>query len=77
MDCFVLFCCKKFPVGLEILDEEGNGPYYLHELRKTGCSSLLQTGCTGFGWDSFFQSTWYGALFWIFAENRVDNIGMF
>ena len=31
--------------------------------------------CAGFGWDrvNFLHSSWYGAMFWICAENSVDN----
>lgn len=49
------------------------------ELRKTGCPFLLQIGCTGFGRDivNFLQSSRYWSLFWICAENRVDDRGMF
>lgn len=34
MNCFVLFCCKKIPLGLQILDEERNGPYYPPWIKK-------------------------------------------
>ena len=35
--------------------------------------------CTGFGWGrvNFLPSGWYGAVFWICVEHRVDNTEMF
>ena len=35
--------------------------------------------CAGFGWDrvNFLRSSWYGAMFWICAEDSVGNTGMF
>jgi len=35
--------------------------------------------CAGFDWDgvNFLHSSLYGAMFWISAENSVDNTGMF
>ena len=35
--------------------------------------------CAGLGWDrvNFLHSSWYGAMLWIYAENSVDNSGMF
>jgi len=35
--------------------------------------------CADFGWGSvnFLHSSHYGAMFWICAENSVDNTGMF
>ena len=46
--------------------------------RKKGSNSF---GCfsTGFGWDrvKFLHSNLYGTMFWICAENSVDNTLMF
>ena len=41
------------------------------------CTTLACSAC--FGWDrvNFLHSSWYGAMFWICAENSVDNSGMF
>ena len=38
----------------------------------------LLTGCAGFAWGrvNFLRSSWYGAMFCICAENRVDNTEM-
>jgi len=35
--------------------------------------------CADFGWDrvNFLHSSCYGTMFWILAENSVDNIEMF
>ena len=35
--------------------------------------------CADFVWGrvNFLHSNWYGATFWICAENSVDNTGMF
>ena len=35
--------------------------------------------CASFGWDrvNFLHRSWYGALFWVCAENSVDDTGMF
>ena len=35
--------------------------------------------CSGFGWSrvNVLHSSYYGAKFWICAENSVDNTGMF
>ena len=35
--------------------------------------------CAGFDWGrvNFLRSSWYEAMFWICAENSVDNTGMF
>lgn len=35
--------------------------------------------CTGFRWGrvTFLNSSLYGAMFWICADDNVDNTGMF
>ena len=35
--------------------------------------------CAGFDWNrvNFFHSSYYGTMFWICAENSIDNTGVF
>ena len=44
-------------------------------LRPTAYLDVLVLGC----WDAanFLHSSWYGAMFWICAENSVDNTERF
>ena len=39
----------------------------------------MESCCTGFGLDrvNFLHSSWYEVMLWTFAENCVDNTGMF
>jgi len=48
----------------------------LQELRISEVSKDQK--CADFGWDrvNFLHSSWDGAMFWICAENSVDNRGM-
>jgi len=39
---------------------------------------IVTMWCAGFGWDrvNFLHSNWYEAMFWICAENSIDNTRM-
>ena len=41
-----------------------------------GCGPHASS-CTGWDRVNFLHNNWYGAVFWICAENSVDNTGMF
>lgn len=40
-------------------------------------SFLQMTNCTGFGWNNFFHSSSYGAVFWICAQSSADYTLLF